>query len=134
MSLTSSAAMADFVRRRLTSLLQNPDGWGPPHAVELQLLLLLEMWLVVAGAPQETVDAVAERYQRFLSRELPGPPLPLSLRLRLGNESSPEFVRFLRKFVLAEQLRHREDSLVRSASAPTLPLTDAPGRLHFVET
>lgn len=134
MPLNPSAAMADFVDQRIEALLRTPDGWGPPHAVELQLLLLMEMWLVVRGSAKPVVDGTTERYQRFLARTLPGSPIPLALRLGLVEQSNERFVTILRSFVAAEKARHREQSLLRSVTAPALPARDTKGAGLFVES
>lgn len=98
-----SEAMCKFVRDRCEAILHRPDGWGPPHAVELQLLLLIEMWHVVQGAPMERVDSVTERYDRFLGTTLPGgPPVPLASRLGLDQRATEQFVEILRTFLKQE--------------------------------
>lgn len=105
-------AMTRFVQRRLAALLKTPDGWGPPHAVELQLLLLVEMEHVVSGVSADTVDEVTLRYDRYLGRVRPGPPRPLALRLDLDERSTPEFVSLLTEFLRLERgIRDRKAPL-----------------------
>lgn len=133
MSLTASVPMAEYIQRRLSAILQRPDGWGPPHAVELQVLLLVEMWHVLCGAQQAEVDDVTNRFSRFLARQLPGPPLPLALRLGLTHRSSPQFVELLRQFVEEEIRWQREKTLRESARAPLFPARDRVGPGHLAE-
>lgn len=96
--------MKEFVTQRLEALLQRPDGWGPPLAVELQFLLLVEMWHVVQGASTEHVDGVAGRFERFLRTRFPGgPPVPLALRLGLDQRATDEFIDVLKSFLEQEQ-------------------------------
>lgn len=123
--MTTTAAMTDFVHRRINAMLRRPAGWGPPHAVELQILLLVEMWHVVQGAPKERVDGVMERYDRFLAGVLrPGAPLPLAFRL---DDASTDlrFSEILSAFIQAEQQAEQEGdmSMLREMSWA--------GRLHW---
>jgi hypothetical protein len=119
--MSPSAALANFVLRRLEALMRAPDGWGPPHAVELQVLLLVEAWHVVQGAPQEEVDATTARFARFLGQRLPGPPVPLAWRLGLeqDHQANPRFLELLRAFVMEEMQLGRERALVHGADAPS---------------
>lgn len=125
--MTTAHAMLEFVRGRIAALLRSPDGWGPPHAVELQLQLLVEMWHVAAGASRETVRGVTRRFASYLARERPGPPVPLCVRLALADEASAEFVRLLAGFVREEQRLAGDQSIQRLSSPP--PMLDRP-RLH----
>lgn len=126
MPVAPSAAMAAFVHDRLTNLLRAPDAWGPPQAVELQLLLLVEMWHVVNGASREHVDGVTERYDRFVGSALPGAPLPLALRLGLTTRANERFTEILGAFLRAERAAGREASRV-PATARTLPTAEYVG-------
>lgn len=96
--------VAAFVHQRTTALLERPDGWGPPAAVELQLLLLLEMGHVAAGAPPEVVDGTMDRYRRYMGRSVGESSLSLAGRLGLTTRSNERFVALLRGFVAEEQL------------------------------
>ncbi|MCB9760482.1 MAG: hypothetical protein H6739_11640 [Alphaproteobacteria bacterium] len=124
MAVNVSQGMADFIAHRMASILRTPDGWGPPHAVELQLLLLIEMLHVVRGAPREYVDTVMERYARHLGSVIPGPPTPLALRLGLEDQADERFVAILRDFLNAEMRLGSEGRLVSEAVAPKLPARD----------
>jgi hypothetical protein len=95
--------MKDFVEQRLLAILKSPNGWGPPMAVELQVLLLVEMWHVIQGAPSEHVDRTSWRFAAYLGLVLPGPPVSLASRLELTDEASDQFVSILRAFVEHEQ-------------------------------
>lgn len=115
--MTTSEDMAHFVSRRLDSIWRHPDGWGPPHAVELQVLLLVEMWHVLMGSHPEEVDRVTERFANFLADNCAGPPVPLAVRLRLAHTSTKQFITLLRSFVQEEQQLRRR-SAIRPATAP----------------
>lgn len=96
--------MKDFVEQRLLAILTSPDGWGPPQAVELQVLLLIEMWHVIQGAPSDQVNNTSRRYAQYLGSVLPGPPVDLAHRLELTDErATDQFVAILREFVQREQ-------------------------------
>lgn len=116
MPVAPSAAMASFVQERITALLGRPNGWGPPLAVELQVLLLIEMWHIVNGASREHADGVAERYDRFVGSVLPGPPFPLAARLGLGDHANERFIELLREFLSREQAAGREEGEVRTSA------------------
>ena len=89
-----------FVRQRLTSLLTEPDAWGPPIAVELQLLLLVEVLHTIRGSDP---DGVASRYEHHLAARVPGPPAPLADRLGLNGLATSRFIEILRDFSSSEQ-------------------------------
>ena len=128
MAVDPSVEMVAFVRRRIDALLTAPDAWGSPESVELQLLLLVEMWHVVVGSPREDVDAVTDRYQRYLAGILPGPPVPLALRLGLSTRSDQRFADLLQGFVEAERA---ERGLTHPAGVPVLPARDQGGPVHI---
>jgi hypothetical protein len=95
--------VGEFARDRLSALLARPDGWGSPEAVELQVLLLVEVALVARGELRERVDGTHERYVRFLARAIGQPnSLPLFARLGLTDRASMPFVDLLRAFVHSE--------------------------------
>ena len=96
---------AEFVDQRLEAILSHPDGWGPPHAVELQVLLLIEMGHIAHGRTEDHVYGVTERFSRHLGQRLPGPPLPLAHRLGLKDSANDRFVQVLRDFIEAEYPR-----------------------------
>lgn len=123
MPVSASAAMALFVQARISALLTRPDAWGPPLAVELQLLLLIEMWHIVSGAGRVCADGVTERYDRFVGTVLPGPPFPLATRLGLSDRANDRFVELLRDFLSEEQTVGRDGGRIR-ASAPALPTAE----------
>lgn len=114
--------MAAFVQERLSRVLASPDAWGPPHAVELQTLLLIEMWHVAAGASIEMAHRVPERFARFLATRLPGPAVPLCVRLKLKNRASEPFVAMLAAFVREEQDAHRAENVIPLARPPRVPI------------
>ena len=106
--------MQDHICRRLEAILKSPDGWGPPHAVELQVILLVEMWHVVRAASREQVDNTTRRFAGFLGSVLPGPPTPLAVRLGLTDTATEQFVAVLREFI------HHE-SVDLAGANPTTP-------------
>ena len=95
-------SMSSFLRQRFAAILKRPDGWGPPHAVELQVLLLVEMWHVAHGAAPVHVNGVTQRYDEYLGRTLPGAPTPLAHRLGLDQTANERFVEILRAFIEQE--------------------------------
>lgn len=114
-----------FVWRRLLAMLERPDAWGPPEAVELQVLLLLEILLVSAGLPPAYADQVVVRYRRFRDAEGVGSPLSLAARLGLRHRANAEFTRLLRKFAESEL------GGVRQGVVPFAPRRDASGPRHY---
>lgn len=133
MLLTSPTTMVAFVRQRVSALLKVPDVWGPPEAVELQLLLLLEMRHVASGASQEETDGVTDRYRRHLGRVVPGPAIPLSARLELTTHANEQFVQVLRNFadLEFELASRREQGVLPVAQVPRLPRLDQRGQFHL---
>jgi hypothetical protein len=125
------AAVIAFVRQRVVALFDTPDAWGPPEAVELQLLLLLEMWHVASGASQEETDGVVKRYQRYLRRTVPGPPISLASRLELTTRANERFVEVLRAFAMTELAPRRDQGVLSVARAPLVPCQDRSGLLHL---
>lgn len=79
------------------------DSWGPPVAVELQVILLMEFWHVARCAPQELVDLTNERFGRFIGTRLPGSCFNLAGRLDLAQKTNEQFVLILTDFVPSEQ-------------------------------
>lgn len=96
--------MKSFILRRIEAILHRPDTWGPPRAVELQVLLLVEMWHVVAGASKDRVDDTHIRYDQYLDSVLPANCFDLTGKLGLTNRASDQFVDLLRNFVKQEEL------------------------------
>lgn len=92
-----------FVLQRIRAMLAQPDGWGPPLSVELQLLTLVETLHALDGATNDRIQGVTRRFAGFISEQVPGPPLPLAQRLELEDEASARFVQILAQFVRAEQ-------------------------------
>jgi len=121
-------AMVAFVRARLKALMERPDAWGPPEAVELQVLLLLEMWHVAAGASREQVDGLLDRYHRYLAAHVPGPPIALAMRLSLSDRANARFVDALQEFIASEI-----GAFVSAPGLPLLPIQDRAGAIHFGE-
>lgn len=131
MPVASAMESLRFVRDRIEAILKAPGmwTWGPPAAVELQLLQLLETAHVCAGSDRETARAVPDRYWAHIGTIVPSSSLSLAAGLGLGNEASDQFVSVLRDFVTSEwRLMHRghveQITLIR-------PLRDAVGRLHY---
>lgn len=97
--------LLNFIDQRLYSMLQMPDAWGAPEAVELQVLLLLEVRLKAKGADDEAVSHVQKRYYHFLAQHLPGPPCSLAERLGLGFSANDQFIQLLKSFAQSEYTR-----------------------------
>lgn len=91
-----------FVELRIRSILACPDGWGPPHAVELQIELLVEVALAAKGKSASEIDGVHGRFVRFVGARFPGPCFALAPRLGLTDRASEEFTQTLRDFVVQE--------------------------------
>ncbi len=127
MALIHSEVVVQFVNQRIADLLRAPDGWGPPHAVELQLLLLIEVLHVASGSPPGIVDGVMERFDRYIGTRVPGPPLPLALRLGLQDEANTQFIDLLHGFLQSErllkpeQLPFQDRRVILDAVAPKFP-------------
>lgn len=92
----------DFLTSRLSAILSRPDAWGPPVAVELQILLLVEAHHAAAGAPADVVDGTMTRWLAHAEQHIPGRPFLLAGRLGLENKATPQFVRILEAFVERE--------------------------------
>lgn len=92
-----------FVVERISALLARPDGWGPPLAVELQLLTLVETLHALDGASDERIHSVTQRFSEYLAERVGGAPLPLAERLGLSEQASEAFTRLLAHFLLEEQ-------------------------------
>lgn len=128
---TAHSAMVEFVHQRISALLDTPDAWGAPEAVELQLLILLEMWHVTQGAPQEEVDGVSDRYDRHIGVAVTGGPVMLAARLGLTTHANERFVEVLREFVMSELTSRRVQRVLRVKQEPSLPRRDQSGPLHL---
>jgi hypothetical protein len=102
LELLRFADLVGFVEQRLISMLRTPDAWGTPDAVELQVLLLLEVRLKAKGADDVELRDVQQRYTRFLAQRLPGPPSSLAERLGVGFSANARFVELLGEFVQSE--------------------------------
>lgn len=114
-----------FVRQRLHAILASPDEWGPPEAVELQVLLLVEILLVTSGRPTAYADQVVVRYRQFRETHGLASPLPLAHRLGLRNRASAEFINVLKRFTESEL------GVVRSGVVPFAPRADDAGPGHY---
>jgi hypothetical protein len=97
--------MIEFIDSRIDSILKAPDMWGPPLAVELQLILLLELREVaIEGVTQDR--AVLRRYQVHLKKATNGSGnMMLCDQLGLGHSASESFTQVLRSWVEVERER-----------------------------
>lgn len=96
--------MIEFLEQRITTMLKHPNVWGEPHAVELQLILLIECWHVAREKPLEWVDLTQNRFISFIQAAVPhSAPIPLSHRLCLDQRASNEFIALLTSFWLIEK-------------------------------
>lgn len=101
-------AVVEFIDQRFTAIMTFPEAWGPPEAIELQVLLLIELRKVALGAPQEDGTPAAntmDSYDRFLALSVGGPPFCLAVRLQLKDtpreedcENRKRFFELLRAF------------------------------------
>lgn len=96
--------METFLRNRLWAILKTPNMWGPPLGIELQILLLVEMWNVTQGKDRDFVDRTSERFTYFVFMRFKSPSatFPISLRLDLKDDSTEEFIMALRDFCTTE--------------------------------
>lgn len=97
--------VVDFVRQRISAVLQHPRGWGPPRAVELQILLLVEVGLVGKGASKETVDGVLLRWSRHVGKVVCPGPQDLTGKLGISDSwvgPTSTFVEVVREFIESE--------------------------------
>ena len=93
-----AAVVARFARDRLLAVLARPDGWGPPEAIEAQVLLLVDVQLV-AYNESDRVDGIPERFAAFRARHGVGGSLSLAGVLGEGLRSSARFTGLLAAFV-----------------------------------
>ncbi len=102
--MTNAERIAAFARLRLRELLGMPDAWGRPHAVEMQVLLLVEVLLVTAH--KEHIHLVAnlnQTYLAFLNTKVGGPKNTyLTERLELTERASAQFQSILGAFVQSQ--------------------------------
>jgi hypothetical protein len=95
--------LREMMQARLTSLLNQPGMWGPAIAVELQVLLCIDVLLALQGKSREHVDGVPGRYYAFLDEVVPFEvAMPLSIRLDLQHDATDEFVQLLNEFAKRE--------------------------------
>lgn len=95
-----------FIEQRVQAILRTPELWGPPAAVEMQLIQLVELWLVYHGGKP---DSVLRTYREHVTKQLGSPGgtglwRELASRRLLpedwaGSEQKERFVGLLRSFV-----------------------------------
>jgi hypothetical protein len=100
--------LVEFIDQRFTAIMTLPEAWGSPEAIELQVLLLVELRKVALGAQQEDGTPAANTmysYDRFLALSVGGPPFCLAVRLQLKDtpcaadcENRKRFFELLRAF------------------------------------
>lgn len=95
--------MKDFITTRLSRILKYPDAWGPPLAVETQVILLVEMWCILQGKIEKEIYETSDRLYLFAyeSTKIPG-PLTLADNLKLESHANEEFVAILKAFIISE--------------------------------
>ena len=73
-------------------------------AVELQVVLLIEMWHVVNNKTEDFIHSTNNRYIKFLANaDIDGPiNWPLSIRLNLNEQANDKFVEVLEAFIKEE--------------------------------
>lgn len=120
--MTPPPPISAFVPNRLARMLKKPDAWGIPEAVEFQILLLIEMCLVIDGAPTAIVDGLMGRYWDFLHLRKPGGPVPLSERLGLRFRASEEFIQILSEFTRLELSKYGKGHVRSDLHLPLLAL------------
>jgi hypothetical protein len=76
--------LVEFIDQRFTAIMTLPEAWGSPEAIELQVLLLVELRKVALGHTQEGgVTDVNTTYSRFLESVVGESVFPLAVQLRL---------------------------------------------------
>lgn len=93
----------EFALDRIKFILKMPDAWGQPHAVELQILLLIELAHVAKDNKKEVIDGVMERYGCYLGIAIPGFNTDLANRLGLTSRANQEFINLLTTFIDVER-------------------------------
>lgn len=104
--MNENILVESFINKRLAAIFKNTDSWGPPLAVELQVILLIEMWHVNCGRTEYFVYNTNSRFIKFIYRDdrAPGPNnLPLAHQLKLDNSSNEIFVEILKDFTIKER-------------------------------
>jgi hypothetical protein len=84
-------AVIEFIDRRFNAIMTFPEAWGPCEAIELQVLLLVELRKVALGDQQEDGTPAANTmhsYDRFLALTVGGRPFSLAVRLKLQDPPS----------------------------------------------
>lgn len=98
--------MLEFIQARLHAMLTRPHAWGTAECVELQALLLVEMYHILKGADPDTVSVgLQDRYATFLCAQVGGPGVyMLSGRLGLTRDAlaTDQFIEVLRLFLAEE--------------------------------
>jgi hypothetical protein len=105
---TRTAQLA-WLDERLEGMLLRPRMWGSNLAVELQVLLLLEMRSLVVDRERENRDPgrVMDAYDAWRTRARLGGNCPLASRFADDKGGSARFTEALRGFVEEQQ---REDA------------------------
>lgn len=64
--------MVAWIDERIKAMFESPRSWGSDEAIEMQVLLLLEMRAVAIG--EDTPLDVVETYNAYLTRTFPTKP------------------------------------------------------------
>ncbi len=67
-----------FANQRLDAILERPKMWGGTEAVELQVLLMLELLVNEALPDQDPYEWIRDRYLPFIRTEVSSGPWLLS--------------------------------------------------------
>jgi len=114
---TTDAALF-LIEDRLAAIFATPNVWGTPEAVELQVLLLVEIRHVLTGE-RNASEAMQRRFTRYIGTVAPG---NTSLASRLGlkdrADAQGRFVETLRSFAEAEANRDAQSVLETSREHP----------------
>jgi hypothetical protein len=62
------------IDKQIDTILRYPRNWGPPVAVEMLILLLLELRSSLVFQSESDRELLKERYLKFLQEELPESP------------------------------------------------------------
>lgn len=114
--------METFVKDRLEEMLKRPKMWGSYRAVELQILLLLEVFVLNQGQHKDPFKFVEKLYHSFLSKRFSSMKGMCMVADSLGDGiDDASFVRemslFIEQVVPKENVHHIREALeTRGAS------------------
>lgn len=98
--MSRNEAMLRYVTEQLDSLRERPEMWGPNICIELQHLMLMEMWLVAVRPELEHQNPrlVLEEYGAYCRRHGHGGNTPVSDKLREPSQLAKLLTSFREEF------------------------------------